>query len=221
MSEIKINIQLDSIKSNLHLKDVSEETLKRITKNFFAATGVESLGEDSISYRVSEIPGDEPEANRYNGKSIPLAPNVKIPSIPDVLPKNVAKNNFPEPVKSRPGKLPMVGSERSLLTSVGDVFKALENKQSDSQPEYYKTGIKVDDDGTKRYKVRFWCECGGRGNHYVPLGTESVSCRDCGNELEVEGATSFVDDDGIPDRDDFGNFFIAREEYEGWRTINE
>jgi hypothetical protein len=77
------------------------------------------------------------------------------------------------------------------------------------EPEFYKTGIKVDEDGTKRYKCRYTCRCGKRGNHYIPLRTEEVCCHECGELLDVLLATGEVNDSGIPERDEFGNFYFA------------
>jgi hypothetical protein len=77
------------------------------------------------------------------------------------------------------------------------------------EPEFYKTGIKVDEDGTKRYKCRYTCECGKKGNHYIPLKTVDVTCHECDYLLDVSLATGKVDALGIPVRDKNGNFFIA------------
>jgi hypothetical protein len=82
-------------------------------------------------------------------------------------------------------------------------------KLTDVEPEFYKTGIKVDEDGTKRYKCRYTCRCGKRGNHYIPLRTEEVCCHECGEVLDVLLATGGVNASGIPERDDFGNFYFA------------
>jgi hypothetical protein len=82
--------------------------------------------------------------------------------------------------------------------------------ESEDKPEYWVTGIKVNHEGLKKYKCRYWCECGSQSNHFIPLGTMTVDCHECGNEIDVMPATFNFDGDGVPDRDNYGNFFVAR-----------
>ncbi|GKV66729.1 MULTISPECIES: hypothetical protein [unclassified Sporosarcina] len=78
----------------------------------------------------------------------------------------------------------------------------------DGKPAYFITGIKVDLYGRKRYKCRYTCECGNKGNHYIPLGTDYVTCHVCEYHNYVEPAGR-VGKDGVPARDKRGNYFIA------------
>ena len=65
--------------------------------------------------------------------------------------------------------------------------------------------IKTDEDGTKRYKLRYQCsECGDKGNHYIPDGTDAVNCWNCGVDMFVEPAT-----DEKLEPNEFGNYFIG------------
>lgn len=115
----------------------------------------------------------------------------------------------PSPVSRR---LPMLGQESRTSMPIAEMAKitSFSNGSKDDEPEHWKTGIKEDEDGTKRYKCRYWCSCGDKGNHYIPIGTSTVYCRSCDEEMSVETATFEEDKDGIPERDDYGNFFIAR-----------
>jgi hypothetical protein len=103
-------------------------------------------------------------------------------------------------------------AERKIEKSL----KVAEEKPQEEQPNldndqnYWETGIKIDDDGTKRYKCRYWCKCGSKKNRYIKLGTETIKCFDCLIPIDVMPATHNFDGDGVPEQDDFGNFFVAR-----------
>ncbi|EKN67855.1 hypothetical protein P9E76_01655 [Schinkia azotoformans] len=119
---------------------------------------------------------------------------------------------------SRPRQLPLIGAEPTLSQNLGEKFAAAVGKKQDESPEFWATGIKTNDDGTKRYKCYYRCECGSKGNHYIQLGTESVKCYDCQTQLKVEQATPFgkeIDGEWVPERDPFGNFFTAFIKCEG------
>lgn len=116
-------------------------------------------------------------------------------------------------------RLPLLGQENRSSFSIAD---QLETKKNDlavtktdiapiaNEPEYWKTGIKVDEDGTQRYKCHYWCECGKQGNHYIEMGSLDTECHECGAAIDVEPATKKTDKDGVPERDTWGNFFIAK-----------
>jgi hypothetical protein len=85
-------------------------------------------------------------------------------------------------------------------------FKGLtkENKQDD-HPEWYKTGIKTKD-GRNHYKCRYECPiCDNKGNHYIPSNITGVNCHECDAKMDVY----YAHDAGLPNRDEFGNYFIA------------
>lgn len=82
--------------------------------------------------------------------------------------------------------------------------------QEEETPEYWVTGIKVNSEGKKKYKCRYWCECGSQSNHFVLPGTETIRCHECKSEIDVMPASFNFDGDGIPLRDNFGNFYVAR-----------
>jgi hypothetical protein len=129
------------------------------------------------------------------------------PKPPKIFPNKPVdvSNESVKPSTSR--KLPLIDSNRSEIVSVGEKLQAALNPND--EPEFYKTGIKIDEDGTKRYKCRYTCQCGRKGNHYIPLKTPEVWCHDCEEPLEVGLAAGEVDAKGIPVRDDFGNYYYA------------
>lgn len=108
--------------------------------------------------------------------------------------------------KSRSRQLPLIGASSNSLLPMGEIAKI----KYEPKPEHWITGIKVDDDGTKRYRLHYWCSCGSKGKRYVPLETETIICRECEKELTVQPATDEEADGDIPVRDEFGNYFIAK-----------
>jgi len=101
--------------------------------------------------------------------------------------------------------LPKIDDHRSLNVSVA------ERVEAQQEQKHWETGIKVDEDGTERYRCYYWCDCGSKGKRYIHEYDEIVACRECGQEIYVEAATPNYQKNGLPERDKFGNFFIARE----------
>jgi hypothetical protein len=87
--------------------------------------------------------------------------------------------------------------------SKGKLAEAYNTALNNEQPEYYTTGIKVEN-GISKYKTRLHCDCGNQVNRYLPKNTKRVACRDCGREHNVRWAKK-----GYLERDKNGNFFIA------------
>lgn len=108
--------------------------------------------------------------------------------------------------------LPKINAARTLQVPIGDVAK-IKTMESESQ-SHWETGIKIEEDGTERLRCYYWCDCGSKGKRYIQKNTEKVNCRDCGQELFVEPATPNYQENGLPERDSFGNFYIAREPWE-------
>lgn len=72
-------------------------------------------------------------------------------------------------------------------------------------PDFYVTGIK-EKDGVKLYKTRYVCfNCSEKGKHYLPEGTTHINCHNCQFEIPVKSATPL----GFPNRDEYGNFYVA------------
>lgn len=84
-----------------------------------------------------------------------------------------------------------------------------ENK-GEADPIHWKTGIKYDDEGAPKYRTRYeCCMCGNRGNQYEYEGNKFTKCHKCNMKLKIVQATK----KGFPERDAFGNFYVANDEY--------
>jgi ribosomal protein L37AE/L43A len=142
----------------------------------------------------------------------------------EIIERAKQKQTQEEPKGSKPRQLPSIDWEHSEIVSVGEALqKALEAKKSDDEdvPEHWHTGIKIDDDGTKRYRCRYECpSCGDKGKRYISLGTESIQCRACEKELKVVAATGMWDPTGVPVRDSWGNYFMATTTMEKEDVLN-
>jgi hypothetical protein len=196
--ELKVHSGIKEI--HLSLKSASQQDRTHVI-NFVA--GLFDLNTNFVPTKVdlsiSKIP-----VHGISGKDIPS-------NAPRVIPDRNRQRDIEIEKDFKPSvtrKLPMIDSNRSEIVSVGEKFQAALNKK-EGEPEFYKTGIKVDDDGTKRYKCRYNCHCGAKGNHYIPLKTVEVNCHECGQPLKVALATGEVDASRVPVRDSFGNYYIA------------
>lgn len=113
-----------------------------------------------------------------------------------IVPSSSSDNVQPSVSKA----LPKIDDQRSLQTPIRELIPK----------EHWMTGIKTDDGG-ERYQTYYWCDCGSKGKHFVRIEDKTVICRDCGTELYLEDASPITQENGLPERDNFGNFFIARE----------
>lgn len=123
-------------------------------------------------------------------------------------------------VKNRSRKLPIVDVNRSSFP-MEDVVKITKQKDRPCAPDpvkekeaaaptHWKTGIKYDDEGTPRYRTRYeCCMCGNRGNQYEYKENKFTKCHNCNAKLKIVPATKT----GFPERDSFGNFYVANDEY--------
>lgn len=117
-------------------------------------------------------------------------------------------------------KLPIVDVNRSSFP-MEDVVKITKQKErpctpnpvkekEEADPTHWKTGIKYDDEGTPRYRTRYeCCMCGNRGNQYEYKENKFTKCHKCNAKLKIVPATK----KGFPERDSFGNFYVANDEY--------
>ncbi|PGL92396.1 hypothetical protein CN943_21845 [Bacillus thuringiensis] len=104
-------------------------------------------------------------------------------------------------------KLPIVDVNRSSFP-MEEIAKITKKEETD--PIHWKTGIKYDDEGTPRYRTRYeCCMCGNRGNQYEYEENKFTKCHKCNAKLKIVQATK----NGFPERDAFGNFYVANEEY--------
>ncbi|PFL54096.1 hypothetical protein [Bacillus cereus] len=104
-------------------------------------------------------------------------------------------------------KLPIVEVNRSSFP-MEEIAKITKKEEAD--PTHWKTGIKYDDEGKPRYRTRYeCCMCGNRGNQYEYQENKFTKCHNCNVKLKIVQATK----NGFPERDAFGNFYVANEEY--------
>ncbi|HDX9649066.1 TPA: hypothetical protein ROY02_005461 [Bacillus cereus] len=104
-------------------------------------------------------------------------------------------------------KLPIVEVNRSSFP-MEEIAKITKKEEAD--PTHWKTGIKYDDEGKTRYRTRYeCCMCGNRGNQYEYQENKFTKCHNCNVKLKIVQATK----NGFPERDAFGNFYVANEEY--------
>ncbi|MFF2241111.1 hypothetical protein ACFVUU_23605 [Bacillus thuringiensis] len=104
-------------------------------------------------------------------------------------------------------KLPIVEVNRSSFP-MEEIAKITKKEEAD--PTHWKTGIKYDDEGTPRYRTRYeCCMCGNRGNQYEYKENKFTKCHKCNAKLKIVHATK----NGFPERDAFGNFYVANDEY--------
>ncbi|MEC2470375.1 hypothetical protein P9027_09740 [Bacillus thuringiensis] len=104
-------------------------------------------------------------------------------------------------------KLPIVEVNRSSFP-VEEIAKITKKEEAD--PIHWKTGIKYDEEGNPRYRTRYeCCMCGNRGNQYEYKENKFTKCHKCNAKLKIVQATK----NGFPERDAFGNFYVANDEY--------
>ncbi|MDA2358081.1 hypothetical protein PDN49_25380 [Bacillus cereus] len=104
-------------------------------------------------------------------------------------------------------KLPIVEVNRSSFP-VEEIAKITKKEEAD--PIHWKTGIKYDEEGNPRYRTRYeCCMCGNRGNQYEYKENKFTKCHKCNAKLKIVHATK----NGFPERDAFGNFYVANDEY--------
>lgn len=189
---LELTIQSKEKSANLNLKSASQidrTNSIHLLASFFEAELKEQKIEEATLTITKKIPVEEDKKEKKTEPIIRLFEPAK-------------------ELRNPSRQLPLLHSERSDIVSVGEKLQAAV-QQKEEEPEYYKTGIKIDADGTKRYKCRYTCSCGKQGNHYIPLKTQEVPCFECKEPLEVTLAAGEVDPLGVPVRDNFGNFYVA------------
>ncbi len=78
------------------------------------------------------------------------------------------------------------------------------------QPEYFKSGYKIRTDGVKAYRLRYICpKCYHTGNHYIPEGTEEITCHECNHVME----TRSIQQEYKVLKDNFNNYYYAGDYY--------
>lgn len=94
---------------------------------------------------------------------------------------------------------------QSYSDQTGYISKQMKSFDENTVPDYFKTGIKENEDGTKRYKCRYECQnCGNKANRYIKKGTKTIKCHECDYIMHPES----VGLEAI-DQDDYQNFYTA------------
>ena len=213
--EVSIKINNGSSESHLDMKGASQESEAAIIAGFFNQMGTVVHPEP---IKQSGVPIDTSKLQKIAAPLKPFpkeAAFAKAESRP-IIKENPIDNLIEKALRPEASKrLPLVGQSERGLFPIEEIAKIKEfakaEKQSNAEPEHWKTGIKTDEDGTKRYKCHYRCQCGDKGNRYIPLGFDFIFCRACDAEIDVKPATTTgkVDTDGAPERDAFGCFFTA------------
>lgn len=203
MAWLRMNIKNEKTTGELEMDQTTNENTEAVISGFFGVFG-------SVS-AVPTIVVQESQA--LVNSTIKSAETVR------TIQKEVATEKMVErttqPTVSR--KIPaLLNSDRTLSTNVGEeVKKAFDTAaiQTGDEPDWYKTGIKHKD-GVPHYRCRYWCknpECRNKGSHYIKEDETSVSCHNCGEQLEVRPAGT-----NYPfERDEWGNFFVADQPIQG------
>lgn len=87
-------------------------------------------------------------------------------------------------------------------------IKLVNDNQAKNEPEHWKTGIMYKGE-TPHYRAHYKCECGNKGKRYILKDSVDLPCHSCGQPINVRPATKKTGKDGLPERDSFGNFYIA------------
>src|SRR5699024_10603532 len=88
--------------------------------------------------------------------------------------------------------------DANAIESVLEQEEVQDKETKSTEPEFWKTGIKYDDEGVPRYKTHYECECGNKGRRYVYKGSLDLECHNCGQPINIEPATRKIDEDGLP-----------------------
>ena len=184
--DFNIQLYVNGEKNSIRLKDAPEDVAAETIHKFFSViqpfVAVETIA--------------EPVKQLYDPKQAAADVKAEIDRMIEADKKQESKT-----LKK---KLPIVGQENRSSFSMEDLL-------SEEEPSYFKTGIKEDESGRKRYKVRYECEeCGHRANHYIPSDVDTVKCHECDEVMFVEKAIKELKD-GEPQPNDFGNFYVAGE----------
>lgn len=208
---VELTIKTREMEVNLNLKSAS----KYDRVHLFNIIG-EALGVKQEVPFITDLNIGEPKLYELgNSEPKPLFETKTVPNISSSI--NSLKGELilkdpSEVIKAKVGtskQLQMINSDRSSMVSLGEKLQGA--IESTEEPDFWKTGIKIDEDGTKLYRTYYVCECGHKGRRYIELGGAPV-CHNCDQPVNpVRRATDLVDEEGIPvERDQWGNFFVAK-----------
>ncbi|NEZ41388.1 hypothetical protein [Paenibacillus alvei] len=208
MNWIKLSINNGEMNGVLELDKLSNENKAALISGFFKAFGVDEVKSNvsnvSATVNVSPAKFDTSECE----KIIPLTAMSNLKEAAAKLTSSLAAQATQ--LSKDVLKPPLLNSERNLSVPLGEKLAAAADAAKE-QPEWWTTGIKYRD-GVPHYRCRNICKsCQAKGNDYIKLDESEVTCRSCGQKLAVRLATGEYEDFDkmIPERDNWGNFFIA------------
>lgn len=182
-----MKIKINLLNNKISAEGVQGEQVNKVIDGFF----------DFLNGSATPVDKEQSVVATESPKAVP----VYIPVTPK--PQQVVKEE-PKSVSSPVSKvLPKINDQRTLNTSIGELVAL--------KP----SNIRETEDGTKLYQTHYTCDCGHTGKRFIRESNDYTKCHECGEKLLVEPATLEDDADGIPMPDLDGNFFIARELYEG------
>ncbi|MCY7486398.1 hypothetical protein [Paenibacillus alvei] len=210
MNWIKLSINNGEMNGVLELDKLSNENKAALIDGFFKAFGVDevksNVSKADATVNVSPAKFETSDRERI----IPMKDIVT--HMNEASAKLVASLS---PIAQRMKEVmkpPLINSERNLSVQVGEKLAAAAETAKE-KPEWWTTGIKYKD-GVARHRCRYYCQnpgCQDKRNVYIRLDESEVKCHSCGQKLAVRLATGEYEDFDkmIPERDKFGNFFIA------------
>ncbi|MCY7484410.1 hypothetical protein [Paenibacillus alvei] len=208
MNWIKLTMNNGEMNGVLELDKLSNENKAALINGFFKAFGIDEVKSNvsnvSATVKVSPVKSETSDRERI----IPLKDIVT--NMNEASAKLVASLS---PIALKEViKPPLINSERNLSVQVGEKLAAA-TETAKEKPEWWTTGIKYKD-GVPHYRCRYYCknpECQDKRNVYIQSDDSEVTCHKCGQKLVVRLATGEYEDFAkmIPERNEWGNFFIA------------
>lgn len=192
----KVTVKM--VQASMEIEEADDKHKHAIIEGFFQALG----GTRKYGAQPSLAPSVKPVAHvqsfKEETKSKPIIPSCKPVTYEQPIQEETKLTSTPKETKAEIVKPDLLNSERSLHIPIGE-----------QRPEHWDTGIK-DKNGVDHYRCRLHCpnpDCGHQRNLYIPEDRKEVTCPECKEKIEVRFATA----DGFPNRDPYGNFFMADE----------
>lgn len=202
MNWIKLSINNGEVNGVFELDKLSNEHKLSMIDGFFRVFGAAESKQNAPHVKTSVL--TEPTKFEFSKDEI-VIPLSKVPLSKDFISKMKSGGIIENPQ--------LLNSKRNLSIPVGEKLAAAVEAAKE-QPEWWTTGIKYKEDGVPHYRCRYYCKnpgCQAKGNEYIRLEDSEVACHNCGQKLAVRLATGEYEDYDkmIPERDNWGNFFIA------------
>ena len=90
-----------------------------------------------------------------------------------------------------------------MIEGLTKLEETKEDIKEETTRHYIETGIKIDNKGKKRFRLRYECPiCVNKGNHYVYEGSTETWCHSCNSRMPIKAAHK----DGFPNRDSYENY---------------